>query len=156
MSEDDWVLIASEMFHWWNGATLALTEDAAWLREGFTLYYAAKSLHGSGLWAEDELARAVGEYSLKGSGPVNKVEASSRLTVEGSTGDRDAVYFGGALLAYRLDGSLEAQGKSLDDLWPLLNQLNRPVSTMDFLNALEELGGADLARQADDFLHGRQ
>ncbi len=153
VTQDDLFVIAHEMFHWWNGATLSTTADANWLKEGFTTYYAAKSLYASGLWSEAEMADEINRFRAKASA-VDLVEASNRLVNQNQSDAYDPVYYGGGLLAYRLDGLLHEQGKSLDDLWPLLNNLNHPVSTADFLRVLEGLGGKEVARQADDILHG--
>jgi hypothetical protein len=159
--EDNLIVIAHEIFHWWNGATLVTSNEANWLEEGFTSYYAAKSLYQSGLWSNDDFSREIGRFQNNlwgqaGPLPINFIDAANRLTGQNQGDAYNPVYFGGGLLAYFLDQQLKAQGKSLDLLWPLLNNLNRPVTTADFLQVLETVGGADLARQVDAILRGQQ
>jgi len=158
--QDDINLIAHEMFHWWNGATLLTTSDANWIKEGFTTYYAAKSLYAGGLWTEEQFLSEIEKFEVKywagaQPHPVNIIEASNRLVLQNDQDVYDTVYHGGALLAHELDRRLQAQGKSLDMLWPILKNLNRPVASEDFLKAIEALGGADLAGQAERVLNGQ-
>lgn len=159
--QNDIDIIAHEMFHWWNGTTLLTTSDANWIKEGFTTYYAAKSLYASGLWTEEQYLSETEKFRVKywagaQPHPVNIIEASNRLVLQNDPHAYDTVYHGGALLAYALDQRLQAQGKSLDMLWPVLMNLNQPVSSEDFLKALEAVGGADLAEQAERILIGRE
>ncbi len=66
------------------------------------------------------------------------------------------MYNGGALVACFLDRELQAQGKSLDEIWVKLSQAGAPVSTRIFLQELEKLGGAELARACEDMVYGRR
>jgi hypothetical protein len=158
--QDDVSVIAHEMFHWWNGATLSTTADANWLKEGFTSYYAVKSLRLSGLWTERDFTRELDHYqSLLWQNttphPVNLVEASKDLVRSNSQEAYNTVYYGGALLANQLDQELAAKGHSLDTIWSLLNNLGHPVNTQDFLQALTIVGDATLSKQASAILYGR-
>ncbi len=158
--EDSLSIISHEMFHWWNGATLLTTEDANWLKEGFTTYYAVKSLSKAGLWTQDQLDQELSGYTRKvstssQSAPGSLTQASQRLVRQNDSAAYNTVYYGGALLAASLDRQLAAQGKSLDDLWPVLNQLQRPVSTQDFLRALAAEGGEGLSQAAAAVIDGK-
>lgn len=157
--EDDLKIIAHEMFHWWNGATLATSAEANWLKEGFTTYYAAKSLHASGLWTDEEFAEEIGKFKRKWSSEgepraMNLIEISGRFVRENNPEDFDPIYYGGALLAYRIDEQLQTQGASLDDIWAPLIEMQKPITPDDFLQALKEVGGEDLAMRVRAILNG--
>jgi hypothetical protein len=158
--QDDISEIAHEMFHWWNGATLSTTADANWLKEGFTSYYAAKSLHTSGLWTERDFTVELDRYQSllwQNTAPrsINLVAASKNLVQNNSQEAYNSVYYGGALLAFQLDQEFKANGGSLDAIWPILYSMGRPVTTQDFLQTLAKVGGDALSKQAGDILYGR-
>ena len=49
-------VLAHEVFHWWNDATLT-ARDASWFREGLTEYYGIRVAREAGAWtAEAEMA----------------------------------------------------------------------------------------------------
>ncbi len=153
-------IIAHEMFHWWNGSTIATTPDANWLKEGFTTYYAAKSAYAAGVWTEEEFLEETEKfaYRLWENGiprAVNLIDASNELVRKNNRDAYEAVYSGGAFLAYHLDRRLQAKGSSLDALWLDLYNLRKTVSSKDFMRVVEKAGGADLAGQVKDFLYGQ-
>lgn len=165
VTSDEMSTISHEMFHWWNGRTVETTPDANWIREGFTKYYEGKVLHSAGIWSSDELdehfdklyerrgmefVRADGQWV-----PVNLVQASENLVRRGAGEEYYKIYNGGALVAYFLDQGLQRQGKSLDEIWRLLNDVDEPVNTETFLQELEILGGVELARECEDWVYGR-
>ncbi|MBN1886899.1 MAG: hypothetical protein JW850_02880 [Thermoflexales bacterium] len=166
VTSDDLPTISHEMFHWWNGRTVESTPDANWIEEGFTEYYEGKALYSAGIWSSDELSehldKLYGRRDLEFVGidgqwlPINLVQASENLVRKGANEEYCKVYNGGALIAYFLDQRLQMQGKSLDEIWRLLNDVNEPISTDVFLQELEILGGVGLARECEDLVHGRR
>ena len=152
-------VLVHEMTHWWNGHTIQFVPDMNWVAEGFTTYYEGRVLRDLGWWDETEFNnhlnhQAARLYGQLGSHPVNLSKASVRLLSTSNSGDYAFVYSGGALVAVYLDRELTAQGKSLDDLWPLLASHEGLLSTESFLRALESLGGKDLALECSALVQG--
>ena len=153
--------IAHEMFHWWNGRTIQTTPDANWIKKGFTTYYEGKILYAAGLWSEEKFSDYVDYLRMKlwrdrEPTPIDLLEASKKLLVKKMEEEYDNVYFGGALVAHGLDQRLQEQGNSLDEIWKLLNSRGGAVTTEVFLQALGELGGAELARECESLVYGRR
>lgn len=161
VTEDDLSVLAHEIFHWWNGVTFVTTKDANWIKEGFSKYYEAKVLFKLGLLTEDDFAEHLSKLHAiarrcHAEGKLDLIAASQRLIIgKGSQKDSDAVYFGGASVAYKLDAELHKQGKTLDDLWSILYDNGKPISSQDFVDALKGYGGDDLAKLCDEMIHGR-
>jgi hypothetical protein len=158
---DDLVTISHEIFHWWNGRTLQFTPDANWIEEGFTTYYAGKALAHAGIWTTGDQGSYLRKLTNQLWGnrppqPVNLVEASNRLKKQGNSQDYLTVYHGGALIAASLDERLHQQGKSLDQIWAVIQQGSSPVSTEGFLQSLAQVGGQTLADETKEILYGRK
>lgn len=154
--------ISHEIFHWWNGDTINTTPDADWIHEGFTTYYEGKMLYAAGIWSLDEFNQYLDglyedlERTPGGTpAPLNLVQASEDL-MQGANEEYYNVYHGGALVAFFLDRELQAQGKSLDEIWGLLDRIEGPITTQIFLQELETLGGAELAKTCEDLVYGRR
>ncbi|MGE5653867.1 MAG: hypothetical protein ACM3ZQ_06320 [Bacillota bacterium] len=156
---DDLGIIAHEAFHWYNGETIDATDEASWLKEGFTTYYQGKLLLQSGMWTEQQMTAyldgvaAKFERAARGQ-VVNLSEASRRLIGSSNERDYDLVYYGGALLASHLDQSLAKQGGTLDAIWSLLHAEERIISTDRFVEVLRRVGGDELAEQCAKIVHG--
>lgn len=164
VTSDEISTISHEMFHWWNGDVVETTPDANWIREGFTEYYEGRALYSAGIWSSAEMDehldklhnRADLEFVIDGQWvPVDLVQASTKQ-VRGSDEEYYKVYNGGALVAYFLDQKLQKQGKALDEIWRLLNDMDEPITTDAFLQTLKILGGADLAQECEDLVYGRR
>ena len=166
VTSDDQSTISHEMFHWWNGKTVETMPDANWIKEGFTKYYEAKVLYSAGIWSSNDFREHLDKlYERSGLefvmidgqwAPINLVQASENLVRRGAGEEYYKVYNGGALVAYFVDQELQRQGKSLDEMWCLLNDVDEPITTELFLQELEGLGGAELARECEDLVRGRQ
>jgi predicted metalloprotease with PDZ domain len=153
------------MFHWWNGDAVKTTPDANWIHEGFTEYYEGKMLYEAEIWSSAELNEHLDklhnrkglEFVIEGQWvPVDLVRASGDLASRGADEEYYKVYNGGALVAYFLDQELQKQGKSLDEIWHLLNDVDEPITTDVFLQKLEVLGGTELAKTCEDLIYGRR
>ncbi len=163
ITSDELSTISHEMFHWWDGDAVQSAPEAGWIREGFTEYYEGKVLYSAGIWSAEEFDENLDKlYERKGLvgadgrlPPVNLVQASEKLATGGAEEEYYKVYNGGALIAYFLDQRLQAQGKSLDEVWRLLSEVNEPITTDIFLQKLTILGGAELASQCEDWVYGR-
>lgn len=152
-------ILSHEMFHWWNGETVGTTPDANWIKEGFTKYYEGKMLYRAGLWDDDDYAYHLGKPGAKlrrGDDPVylDLVRSSDLLVKENREDEYDHVYFGGMSAAWYIDCELEAQEKSLDDIWRELRTVKPPVTTAVFLDRLASLGGQELADRCAAMVHG--
>ncbi len=159
--EDDLAVVAHEVFHWWNGATVPSSIEAGWFKEGFTVYYTGKALYQAGLWSEAEFTAYRQEFASKSgldreTGPVDLNRASRRLQKEGRREDYNRVYYGGALLADYLDRRLQEQGKSLDLLWPALREHAGTVTPEVLMQELEKLGGPELAAECMEMVEGKR
>jgi hypothetical protein len=163
---DEISTISHEMFHWWNGDIVKTTPDAGWIQEGFTKYYEGKILYEAGIWSADEFHEHLDKlYERKGLGfvgpdgewrPIDLVQASQDLGGGHEQEDYDKVYGGGALIAYFLDQELQKQGISLDEIWHRLNKVEELITTGIFLQELEKLGGAELAKACEGMVYGRR
>lgn len=165
VTSDEISTISHEMFHWWNGDAVKTTPDANWIHEGFTEYYEGKMLYSAEVWSSAELNEHLDklhnrrglEFVSEGQwAPVDLVQASEDLARRGAEEQYYKVYNGGALVAYFLDQELQKQGKSLDEIWHLLNDADEPITTDIFLQKLEVLGGTELAKACEDLVYGRR
>lgn len=158
---DNYTTIAHEIFHWWNWGTINYTEDAEWIKEGFTSYYADKILRNTGYLTDTEFNTKVGalnsaynrSYSL---GKANLVEISRKFS-KGQATQREisAIYNGGAMVGYFLDEELKQENKSLDDIWSKLYEYKKPISSKDFFKTLRDLGGEELSKKYSNIVNGK-
>lgn len=162
VTENTLEVLAHEIFHWWNGETIDTTKDANWIKEGFTKYYEVKVLVEAGLMTpvelKDHMARIGNElYQYQAALTFNMAESSERLIVgKGSQKDSDAVYYGGAHIAYYIDKELGKQNKSLDEAWKKMLALGKPISSKEFYNVLSQLGGQELANECEAMVNGKK
>jgi hypothetical protein len=154
-------VIAHEMFHWWNGATIVSVPEANWIKEGFTSYYEGKMLLMSGIWSLQEFTARLagfraGLWEDGDPGPVNLIRASVDLVRRGAVSESEKVYSGGALVAWYLDRELQKQDKSLDGIWERLLDTGKPVTPALFFDVLGRWAGAELARECEARVSGRR
>ncbi len=110
-------VLAHEILHWWNSASLT-KDEAAWFREGFSEYYGLKVARDAGLVsgaeALDCLADMAGEMRwLESVRPFALGDVSLAFDEPHA---RRLVYAKGALYAYLLDRRLAAVDRSLDEV----------------------------------------
>jgi hypothetical protein len=148
----DPIVLAHEVFHWWNGPD-GTDASATWFREGFTEYYGVKTAQAGSLIDEQAgracLADLHGEMRhLEADGPVSLEDAS--LQARKDSRSRRLVYSKGALLAWHLDELLAKEGRSLDEgMRAVLTQLTaqgKPLGSDAVLEAFQQTYG-DLVNQ---------
>ena len=120
--------VAHELFHSWNGASLRPEPyaDLQWFSEGFTDYYATRSLAKTGVIDEPlfmrRMERTIALYLYFKSAPVfNGITLKTAGTRKGV--HRLGVYEGGWVVAFCLDANIRAQSggrRSLDDAMRML------------------------------------
>jgi len=176
-------LISHEYFHSWNVKRLRPAEFSAldythenytellWFFEGFTSYFDELLLLRSGLIDRSrylKLLAANASSVLATPGRLRQSLAQSSFDTwvkyyrpdENSPNSGISYYSKGALVALALDLSLREAAKpsSLDavmcDLWR--RSAGGPVAEADILAAVAERGGAALAEQLSQWVHGTQ
>ena len=172
-------LFSHEYFHAWNVKRLRPAEftrfdyqrenytELLWFFEGFTSYYDELMLLRAGLVDAPRYLKLLAA-SVNGTlaAPGRRVQPLARASFEAWTKyyrpdenspNATANYYGqGALVALCLDLSLRARKASLDALMQQLWQASAggPVSEGDILAAVEALGGAEVAAQLRQWVHG--
>lgn len=149
-------LLAHEMIHWWLGRSIQFSPDAHWIEEGFTTYYEGRVLRDVGVWTEEQFQSHLNRQLQRlPRETVDLLQASVRLLRDYTPRDYGVVYGGGALVANFIDKELTAQGASLDDVWSYLPR-DETVTPEMFLEALSDMGYADLADQSRAFANGHE
>lgn len=152
--------LAHELFHVWDDTFLVGARDrdrTEWFNEGFTEYYANRSLYRRGLVDEDLFLRKMGRH-------IGRVFVHKRMFPGGPMCLADAsadkhrnwlyVYGGGASLAFQLDILIrEGSGgeRTLDDLMRLVGDRAREADGYELemiLDAIAEVGGEEAAAHA--------
>jgi len=177
-------LISHEYFHSWNVKRLRPDNFARydytqenytellWFFEGFTSYYDDLMLARAGLIDESRYLKllATTVSGVLGT-PGRKVQSLARSSFdawvkyyrqdENSPNSGISYYGKGALVALAVDLSLRgaaAPQACLDDLMRGLWKRSKggPISEADILAQLSALGGAELAQELADWVHGTQ
>ena len=161
LTEDGISFISHEIFHWWNGFALKSSNEASWIQEGFTEYYEGKVLLKAGIWSDNDFNKFIANLK-KGlwvdgkAQPINLITASNRLNSKNSSvEDYNLVYSGGALLAYYIDQKLKKEQKSLDQIWLPLFELEKVISSEDFLTILENMTDKNFRNKISDMVQGQ-
>jgi predicted metalloprotease with PDZ domain len=152
--------LAHELFHAWNGHVIRPSNysELQWVSEGFTDYYASRSLARARVIDEAvfvrKLEHTIGLYLFFKAAPVfDSVTVVSAGERKGR--NRLGVYNGGWVTAFCIDTEIRtrsAGAKSLDDVMRVLHTrfglTGRPYSLADLRSTLAEISGAHF----DDFL----
>ena len=152
--------LAHELFHAWNGHVIRPSSysELQWVSEGFTDYYASRSLARARVIDEAvfirKLEHTIGLYLYFKAAPVfDSVTLVSAGERKGR--NRLGIYDGGWVTAFCLDTEIRtrsAGAKSLDDVMRLLHTrfglTGRAYSIADIRSALAEISGT----RFDDFL----
>jgi hypothetical protein len=106
------VVLAHEVFHWWNDAALT-ARDASWFREGLTEYYGIRVAREAGAWTADAEMACFSDLEaemrrLERDGPRSLKEVS----LEPAAGR--LVYAKGALFWMLVDQRLRQSGRYLE------------------------------------------
>ena len=110
------VVLAHEMFHWWNHSGLT-TEEATWFREGLTNYYGIELARESGAWTNEAAEQCLADLEaemryLERDGASSLADASRGYRKDPQL--RRLVYSKGTLFSMLLDSELADAGRSLD------------------------------------------
>jgi predicted metalloprotease with PDZ domain len=162
-------VLGHELFHFWNGNYFLVGREKSeveWFGEGFTEYFASRTLLRTGLIDEaayfDKLARYFSRYHIaRNRWPVDPVS----LVAAGEDKSQNwlLLYGGGATLALLLDVEILAGTdgeKGLDDVMLLLK--NRygdrgvPIDVADIQNAVSEVSGKDYSEFFTRYVHGHE
>jgi hypothetical protein len=107
------VVLAHEVFHWWNDASLT-ARDAAWFREGLTEYYGIRVAREAGAWTPEAETACLADLEAE----------MRRIEQGGARGLREAsldpamsrlVYAKGALFWMLVDERLRGSGRYLEE-----------------------------------------
>jgi predicted metalloprotease with PDZ domain len=130
-------VVAHELFHAWNARRLRPAElvpydlsrpqpaRSLWITEGLTEYYAHRAMYQSGRWSRVRYLDRVGDESLRAVAAGRQgltLEEAAELAWQApdeASGDPDAYYARGHLVALALDATVRAATdgkKSLDDV----------------------------------------
>ncbi len=160
-------VLGHELFHFWNGNYFLVGKvksEIEWFGEGFTEYFASRTLLRTGLIDEstyfNKLARYFYRYHIAKRmwplAPVSLVEAG-----EDKSANWLYLYGGGATLALMLDIEILSATKGrkgLDDVMLLLKEkfgdFGTPIGVADVQNAVNEVSGADYADFFARYVYG--
>jgi predicted metalloprotease with PDZ domain len=157
-------VIAHELFHAWNARRLRPAElvpydltqpqpaRSLWIAEGLTEYYAHRAMRLAGKWSRAHYLERVGDEAQRAVAASRRglsLEEDAELawqTPDDASGDPDAYYARGHLVALGLDAAIRAAtggGRSLDDVMRVL------LAQADRSNGVLPVNGAVLARQIE-------
>lgn len=158
--------VAHELFHSWNGASLRPEPyaDLQWFSEGFTDYYATRSLAKTGVIDEAlflrRMERTIALYLYFKSAPVfNGITLKTAGTRKGP--HRLGVYEGGWVVAFCLDAKIREQSagrRTLDDAMRMLYDefafKNQAYTETALRRALREVAGPASENFLDKYVVG--
>jgi hypothetical protein len=107
------VVLAHEVFHWWNDASLT-APDASWFREGLTEYYGIRVAREVGAWTAEAEMGCFADLAAE----MRRLEQSGPRSLEDASRDPAAlrlVYAKGALFWLLVDQRLRASGRYLEE-----------------------------------------
>ncbi len=134
-SNADLHFVAHEMIHWWNSLDLTAGDGTAWFREGFTEYYSLRMMGDLGIWSDEIMPMAWGQYEeavtqMDDDPPLGLAEVSERQ--QENENYVLLVYVKGALFARLLDTTLQDNDRSLDEaMRVILSSEQRALSNTD-------------------------
>ncbi|MCQ3933229.1 MAG: hypothetical protein DPW16_22510 [Chloroflexi bacterium] len=140
--------VAHEMIHWWNSLDLTAGDATAWFREGFTEYYSLRMMRDLGIWSDEIMAMAWGQYEeavaqMDDDPPLGLAEVSERQ--QENENYVLLVYVKGALLARLLDVTLQNEGRSLDEaMRVILSSEQHALSNADLQQIFHEVYAGSL------------
>jgi predicted metalloprotease with PDZ domain len=160
--------VAHELFHSWNGASLRPEPyaDLQWFSEGFTDYYATRSLAKTGVIDEPlflrRMERTIALYLYFKSAPAfNGITLKAAGTRKGP--HRLGVYEGGWVVAFCLDARIREQSAgrlTLDDAMRLLYDefafKNQAYTETDLRRVLREVAGPASETYLDKYVAGNE
>jgi predicted metalloprotease with PDZ domain len=158
--------VAHELFHSWNGASLRPEPyaDLQWFSEGFTDYYATRSLAKTGVIDEPlflrRMERTIALYLYFKSAPAfNGITLKAAGTRKGP--NRLGVYEGGWVVAFCLDArirEMSAGRRTLDDAMRTLYDdfafKNQPYTETAVRKVLREVAGPASESFLDKYVVG--
>jgi predicted metalloprotease with PDZ domain len=107
------VVLAHEVFHWWNDASLTAL-DASWFREGLTEYYGIRVAREAGAWTADAETACLADLDAE----MRRIELTGPRSLKEASLDPAAlrlVYAKGALFWLLVDQRLRASGRYLEE-----------------------------------------
>jgi hypothetical protein len=107
------VVLAHEVFHWWNDAALT-ARDASWFREGLTEYYGIRVAREAGGWTPETEMACFADLNAE----MRRIEQDvprSLVNASLDPGGARLVYAKGALFWMLVDQRLRASGRFLEE-----------------------------------------
>jgi predicted metalloprotease with PDZ domain len=148
--------MAHELFHYWNGGLLAPRDEIteAWFTEGFTEYYANRTLLRVGALSPsaflEKASAMLGLYTYFRTQPMFDTVSVLRAG-ERRTRYRFGVYNGGWAIAFSLDRELERATAGREGLDTLMRRLlhehraeRSPFRVEDVIDAASAVAGRDM------------
>jgi predicted metalloprotease with PDZ domain len=158
--------LAHEIFHHWNGQAIRGVErdPRQYFNEGFTEYYANRTIVRTGLITPDLFLRKI-ETHLALYVYFRTSSAFSQISLQQAGSDkaryRFGVYQGGWTLAFCLDGAIREQThdrKNLDDfmqrMYDLFGLADQPYRTEDIARVVSEVTGSDFSEYFRTYVSG--
>lgn len=160
--------MAHEMFHYWNGANFLVgknLEDLYWFSEGFTEYYASRSLLRTGVIGKGLYFRKL-EHYLSRYFITKKMWPDEKISLVEAGKEKGKnwllLYGGGATMALYFDieiRSVTEGKKSLDDVMFYLKERygvkNERIDNQDLLEAINIVSQSDFTEVFEQFVHGK-
>lgn len=159
--------MAHEMFHYWNGGNFLVGEplsDLYWFSEGFTEYYASRSLVRTGVINSDTYLRKLERYFSRYFVTKKMWTAPQISLVEAGKEKGEnwlLLYGGGATIAFILDIEIRHHtnnAKSLDDvmLYLKINYGDKKIKITNdnILNAVNVVSNKDFSEFFNKYIYG--
>jgi hypothetical protein len=147
------VVLAHEVFHWWNDASLT-ARDASWFREGLTEYYGIRVAREAGGWTADAEMACFADLEAE----MRRLEQAGPRSLKDVSADPAAirlVYAKGALFWMLVDRRLRASGRYLEQAVRLVVTSPREgLTTADLRTLFSSVYAGAVDEEFDRFVLG--
>jgi hypothetical protein len=159
VASDSTSVMLHEFIHWWNDSR-RIADDAAWFREGFTVYAGLAHAREAGAISPERALEAFADLNgemriLEKDGGISLIAASPRMNENQRM--RRLVYSKGALFALWAEGLLSASDRSIDELIAaVLGGTRSGLTTADLRGIARSVYGSALEAGFDAFVQGTE
>ena len=150
------VVLAHEVFHWWNDGTMTAA-DAGWFREGLTEFYGIRIARETGAWTVEQESGCLADLQME----MRQIEAGAqpRSLVAASLDPAASrlVYSKGAMFWLFADRELRRNGRYLEEaVRRALGGERVGLTTGDLRAIFAEMYGGQLDTAFDRFVLGSE
>jgi hypothetical protein len=147
------VVLAHEVFHWWNDAALT-SRDASWFREGLTEYYGIRVAREAGAWTADAETACFADLDAE----MRQLEQVGPRSLKDASLDPESlrlVYAKGALFWMLVDQRLRASGRYLEEaVRRVVTSPREGLTTAELRTLFSSLYGGAVDEEFDRYVLG--